>query len=101
MKLTLIIFKLIFIMTPCDLYIITSNINFDEDFIDSAYHFRDAYQLIFTDLESAKDELKKIYLSTPDFKLYDFKIEVYTYETKKYVPNNVKYIYSFDYFTKL
>lgn len=75
-------------MTLSDLYIITSNINFTEEIVDTTYNFTNSYQLIFTDLESAKNELKKIYSSTPDFKLYDFKIEVYVHENNKYIPLN-------------
>ena len=83
-----------------NIYIIKSNINFEDDFFDSIYDFKDSYQLIFSDLETAKNELKEIFNKTPDFKFYEFKICIYTLRNNRYENTNDIYTYSFDKFTK-
>ncbi len=83
-----------------NIYIIRSSINFNEEFFDSAYELKDDYQLIFSDLESAQNELREIYMKTPDFKYYGFEIRVYTLKNNKYIKTNEKYTYYFDKFTK-
>jgi hypothetical protein len=40
---------------------------------------------IFADLESAKNELKNIYNTTPDFKLYGYQIVIYDLIGKQYM----------------
>ncbi len=83
-----------------NIYIIQSSINFEEDIFDSDYELTNYYQLIFSDLEIAKNELKKIHNKTKDFKYYGFKIWVYTLKNNKYEKTNESYTYRFDNFTK-
>ena len=83
-----------------NIYIIQSNINFEEDIFDSDYNLQNPYQLIFSDLETAKNELKEIHNKTSDFKYYGFKICVYILKNNKYEKTNESYTYRFDEFTK-
>lgn len=76
-----------------NIYII--NIDFE-----NSYELKDEYPIIFSDLESAQNELKEIYKKTPDFKYYGFEINVYILKNTKYIKTNEKYTYCFDKFTK-
>ena len=77
-----------------NIYIIKADFNFEEDFFDSTYTIKDRYQLIFSDLDTCKNELIKICNGTPDFKHYDFRICVYTLKNNKFVKTKQKYTYN-------
>ena len=83
-----------------NIYIIQSNINFEEEFYDNVYNLQNPWQLIFSDLETAKNELKEIHNKIPDFKYYGFVICVYTLKNNKFEKTNESYTYRFDEFTK-
>jgi hypothetical protein len=53
----------------------------------------------YTDLEKAKNELKKIYNKNLGFKYYEYKINVYKLIDNEYKLTNISYIYSFDNFS--
>ena len=53
----------------------------------------------YTDLEKAKNELKKIYNKNLGFKYYEYKINVYKLLDNEYKLTNISYIYSFDNFS--
>jgi hypothetical protein len=53
----------------------------------------------YDDLEKAKNDLKKIYEMTADFKFYEYKINVYDLVDNKYELTNVSYTYRFDVFS--
>ena len=55
---------------------------------------------IYTDLEKAKEELKKIYNNTPDYKYYCYKIMVYNLDVNEYKFINKIYTYRFNEFTE-
>jgi len=52
----------------------------------------------YTTLEKAKDELKKIYNSTPNYNLYNYKINVYLLIDNEYIITNTSYTYIFNIF---
>jgi len=56
---------------------------------------------IYTDLEIAKNKLKDIYNNTPDYKSYGYKINFYNLVESEYIIADIKYIYTFDKFTKI
>lgn len=53
---------------------------------------------IYTDLESAKSNLKNIYKNIPDYKYYNYKIQVYNLIENEYILTNKIYTYKFDKF---
>ena len=56
----------------------------------------------YSDLEKAKNELKKNYEKTCDFKHYCYEINVYNLVDNEYIITNLSYIYHFDiFFTKI
>lgn len=59
----------------------------------------DGIDRIYTDLLQAKIELKNIYSKIPDYKHYDYQINVYNLIDYEYVISNTIYTYSFDKFT--
>ena len=54
---------------------------------------------IYNDLETAKNELKKIYSSNSDYKYFCYKIKIYQLTGNEYKFINKFYTYSFDKFT--
>lgn len=55
----------------------------------------------YSELENAKEELKKIFNKIPDFKYYGYYINVYHMADGKYIYSKTSYSYSFDKFTIL
>jgi hypothetical protein len=53
----------------------------------------------YSDLEKAKDELKKIYNKTIDFKHYYYEINIYHLVENEYIITNESYKYNFDNFS--
>jgi hypothetical protein len=53
----------------------------------------------YTDLEKAKNELKKIYNKNLGLKYYEYKINVYHLVDNEYKLTNVSYTYSFGNFS--
>jgi len=53
----------------------------------------------YNDLEKAKNELKKIYNKTTDFKHYCYEINVYKLIDNEYIMTTLKYTYEFDKFS--
>jgi len=54
---------------------------------------------IYTELEHAKCELKRIYHTIFDWNCYSYMIHVYEMIDKEYKPSNITYTYQFDHFT--
>ena len=52
----------------------------------------------YTTLEKSKEELKKIYNSTPNYNLYNYKINVYLLIDNEYIITNTSYTYIFNIF---
>jgi hypothetical protein len=55
---------------------------------------------LYIDLEKAKNELKNIYNMKPDYKDYDYRINVYNLFENQYIITNITYTYKFDIFTE-
>ena len=55
---------------------------------------------IYTDLETAKQELKNIYNKTVDYKYFGYKIMIYTLDDNQYKFTNRILTYRFDEFTE-
>jgi hypothetical protein len=60
----------------------------------------DGIVAFYNHLEKAKNELKKIYDKSLDYKHYYYEINVYTLIDNEYIITDVSYTYSFDIFTK-
>lgn len=75
-------------------------INFDIDEFDDEWSNDIICSGIYTDLETAKNELKQISINKPDYKLFGYKIMVYTLVGNKYIFTNKIYTYTFDYFVE-
>lgn len=58
----------------------------------------DGIVAFYADLEKAKNELKKIYNITVDFKFYGYEIIVYDLLDDEYKLTNVRFTYHFDNF---
>ena len=52
----------------------------------------------YTTLEKSKEELKKIYNSTPNYNLYNYKINVFLLIDNEYIITNTSYTYIFNIF---
>ena len=61
-------------------------------------NYDDGVSGFYIDLEKAKIELKNIYDKTPDYKYFDYKINVYKLNDKEYTITDTYYIYKFDTF---
>lgn len=56
---------------------------------------------IYINLEIAKYNLKTIYQKTPDYKYYEYKIQVYELTENEYNLTDKIYIYQFDKFIEI
>jgi len=52
----------------------------------------------YSNLETAKKELKNIYDSTPDYKHYGYEINVHNLVNGEYIKTPISYTYRFDIF---
>ena len=55
-------------------------------------------QRFFFNLDKAKEELINIYNVTPNYKYYNYKIDVYTLNDNEYIITNTSYTYIFNIF---
>ena len=53
----------------------------------------DSVHSLYADLEKAKNELTNIYKNNPNYKLYDYRINVYELIDNVYILMNETYIY--------
>jgi hypothetical protein len=71
----------------------------DYEVVDDNYNTINTFKGIYNDLEIAKNELKKIYNNTPDYKFFCYKIKIFHLIDNEYKFTNKFYTYSFDKFT--
>ncbi len=55
---------------------------------------------IYNNLNKAKDELKKFYDLIPNYRLYDYKINIYELIDNEYIITDTSYTYIFNVFFK-
>jgi hypothetical protein len=55
---------------------------------------------IYNNLNKAKDVIKSIYESTPNYRLYDYKINIYELIDTEYIITNTSYTYILNVFFK-
>jgi hypothetical protein len=73
-------------------------INFDVDELDDDWSNDIICSGIYTDLETAKNELKNICNNNYEYKFLGYKIMVYNLVGNKYIFTNKIYTYTFDEF---
>jgi Zn-finger domain-containing protein len=71
----------------------------DYEVTDEDFDTHTTWVGIYNDLETAKNELRKIYSSKSDYKFFCYKIKIYQLINNEYKFTNKFYTYSFDKFT--